>query len=291
MKLAPLAFHSASSVEEATSLLDRYEGEAKPLAGGQSLMPLLAMRIARPAAVIDINPIPELALKRFTSGELIIGAMVRERAIESDERINSRCGAIADAIPLIGHVGIRNRGTVGGSIAHADSAAEWPALCLLLDGVLEATSSSGVRRIGAEEFFQGFLTVGLDSRELLTKVHLQMPGPNVGTAFKEITRRHGDFAIVGLGALLALDEAARIQNARIVVCGVASTPVRANSAEQLLIGQKLSAQVLTEAAEAVAADINPPPDLLGGSEYRKQISRVLVHRVLPLAAQRAELGR
>lgn len=287
MKPPPFAYHRPANIGEAVEILESYEGDAKPLAGGQSLMPLLSLRLARPSALVDINEIPELMLKRFTHDELIIGAMVRERAVETDSRIASRFAAIADAVPLIGHVGIRNRGTVGGSIAHGDPAAEWPALCLLFDATMEATGRRGKRSIGANQFFQGFLTIALEPDELLTAIRFPVPQSHTGTAFREITRRHGDYAIVGLGALLEFGVDNQITKARIALTGVSLAPVRAHAAEEFLTGKEYSSQLLEAAADAVADEMRPPTDLLGDGDYRRQLCRVLTRRVLPLAAHRA----
>jgi carbon-monoxide dehydrogenase medium subunit len=287
VKIGPLEYHRPQSIDEAVELLVRYNGEAKPLAGGQSLIPLLAMRMSTPEAVIDLNDLPELALKRFTDEEFVIGAMTRHRAIETDQRVAGRCAAIADVAPLIGHAAIRNRGTVGGSIAHGDAAAEWPALCLLLDAVLEVRGPKGARSIPAEKFFHGFLTTAMESDELLLSVRTRMPVRRTGTAFQELSRRHGDYAIVGLGASLTVDGQGRISAARLAMSGVAPAPHRPREAEQLVLGQSASSLVLEEVADAVAASISPPPDLNGDTEYRRQLSRVLTKRVLPTACERA----
>jgi carbon-monoxide dehydrogenase medium subunit len=287
LKIAPIEYHRPQTLEEALHLLARYEGEAKPLAGGQSLIPLLAMRMASPQAVVDLNDLPELGLKRFTDDEFIVGAMTRHRAIEADIRVAARCAAIAEVVPLIGHPAIRNRGTVGGSVAHADAAGEWPALCLLLDAVLELTSPRGNRSVPADQFFRGFLSTVIEPDELLVSVRLRMPGRGTGTAFKELTRRHGDYALVGVGVSLTTDDQELVVGARVTLTGVASVPHRASEAEGLLIGEPASSIDLEEVANAVATSINPPPDLNGDTEYRRQLSRVLTKRVLPIARARA----
>jgi carbon-monoxide dehydrogenase medium subunit len=287
VKIAPVEYHRPGSLDEAIALLTRYEGEAKPLAGGQSLIPLLAMRMSTPQAVVDLNDLPELALKRFTDDAFVIGAMTRHRAIELDPRVATRCAAVAEVAPLIGHAAIRNRGTVGGSIAHGDAAAEWPAVCLLLDATLEVRGPRGARTIPAGDFFQGFLTTAVQPDELLVSIRLQMPGRGTGTAFQELSRRHGDYAIVGLGVSLSVDEQRRVTDARLALTGVAPAPHRAQEAEQLLVGQDASSLAVDDVADAVAASISPPPDLNGDTEYRRQLSRALLRRVLPIARDRA----
>lgn len=287
MKIAPTEYHRPATLDDALQLLHRYEGEAKPLAGGQSLIPLLALRMASPQALVDLNDLPELALKRFTADEFVIGAMTRHRAIELDPRVAARCSAIAEVAPLIGHAAIRNRGTVGGSITHGDAAAEWPALCLLLDAVLELHSTRGSRDVGAGDFFRGFLSTALEPDELLTSVRLQMPGPRTGTAFQELARRHGDYAMVGVGASLTLDEDGFVTQARLALTGVAPAPFRARDAEDLLLGSPAASIPIEDVADAVASSINPPPDLNGDTRYRRDLSRVLTHRILPITRDRA----
>lgn len=287
MKIPSVEYHRPGTLDDALQLLHRYEGEAKPLAGGQSLIPLLALRMSSPQALVDLNDLPELALKRFTADEFVIGSMTRHRAIELDPRVAARCSAIAEVAPLIGHTAIRNRGTVGGSIAHGDAAAEWPALCLLLDAVLELRSTRGARDVNARDFFRGFLSTAVEPDELLTAVRLNMPGPRTGTAFAELARRHGDYAMVGVGASLTLDEDGLVTAARLVLTSVAPAPHRALEAENLLIGQPAGSIPVDEVAEAVASSISPPPDLNGDTRYRRDISRVLVRRVLPTARDRA----
>ncbi|MCW2820668.1 MAG: molybdopterin dehydrogenase FAD-binding protein [Marmoricola sp.] len=288
MKPGVFGYHRAESVADAVSVLADSGGDAKVLAGGQSLLPLLAMRMSRPSLLVDLGDLPELALKRFNDQEMVIGAMTTHRAVETDPRVRAWCPAIADGVSLIGHAAIRNRGTVGGSVAHGDAAAEWPALCLLLDAVVVARSPRGERRIPVADFFHGFLTTALEEDELLTAVHLRVPGPREGSAFEELARRSGDYAIVGVGARVSVDDVGVVSTARLVLTGVASAPHRAAEAEQRLVGQPADSVDWAAVGEAVASSIQPPADLNGDTEYRRQLSRVLVERAATTAIRRAQ---
>jgi carbon-monoxide dehydrogenase medium subunit len=273
-------------VADAVSVLARHCGEAKVLAGGQSLLPLLAMRMARPSLLVDLGDLPELRLKRLNEREMVIGAMTTHRDIESDPRVVAWCPALSDGVSMIGHAAIRNRGTVGGSVAHGDAAAEWPALCLLLDAVMVVRSPRGERSVPAAEFFHGFLTTALEEDELLTAVRLRAPGPREGSAFQELARRSGDYAIVGVGARVSVDDGV-VTAARLVLTGVAAAPHRAGEAEQCLVGQAANSVDWAVVGDAVASAIQPPADLNGNTEYRRQLSRVLVERAATTAIHRS----
>lgn len=312
MKPAAFAYHAPTAVAEAVELLASHDGEAKPLAGGQSLVPLLNLRLATPPAVVDLNRIEALAFHRVEPDALVVGALCRHRDIELDPAVRGRCAAIADAIGVIGHVAIRNRGTIVGSLAHADPAAEWPALALLLDASVRAVGPAGERWLRAEELFAGFLTTALDPDEIMTEVRFDLPpGPatsaepaaepaasggsvvSVGSAFVELARRHGDFAMVGVAALIQLihlSDAETITDARIALIGVGTCAVRVTEAERALVGERPGRSAFAEAAATAARSVDPPSDVHAPASYRRRLAGVLTRRALELAAARAMPG-
>ncbi|MGH3281479.1 MAG: FAD binding domain-containing protein [Trebonia sp.] len=286
MKLPYVEYEAPATVAEAVDLLAERQDEASVLAGGQSLIPLLALRLARPAVLIDINGLSELAKVAVTDGQVAIGAMTREYVAEDSATVGGTVPLLAAALPLIGHEAIRSRGTIGGSLAHADPAAELPAVARALDAEFLVRRRSGDRVIPAAKWFEGYLTTARHPDEILVEVRFPAAGPGTGAAFQEVARRHGDFAIVGLAASLTLAGGA-ISDARLAFSGVADVPVRAAGAEDLLIGERPSAELFEEAARAATADLDPPADLHGSSEYRKKIAATLVRRGLRAAADNA----
>jgi aerobic carbon-monoxide dehydrogenase medium subunit len=272
MKLPPVDYRAPDTVADAVGLLADYQDEASVLAGGQSLIPLLALRLARPAVLIDINGLTELTAVRAADGVVTIGAITREYEAEES-------AVLADAV-------IRNRGTIGGSLAHADPAAELPAVALALDAEFVVRSSSGERVIPAAEWFEGYLTTSRGSDELLTEVRFPAAGRGTGVSFQEVARRHGDFAIVGLAASLSLSDGV-ISDARLAFAGVADVPVRAAVAEDLLTGERPSSELFAEAAERATAGLSPPGDLHASPEYRQKVAATLVRRGLQMAADNA----
>jgi len=289
VKAPPFEYHAAGSVEEAVGLLAEHGDEAKVLAGGQSLVPLLTLRLARPAHLIDINGVEDLAGVR-DDGTLEIGAMVRHRTLERSEVVRSANPLLTGASRLIGHTAIRNRGTVGGSIAHADPAAELPAVFVALEGEAVVRSGRGTRSIAAGELFEGFLTTALNADELLVAVRLPAWPAGAGWSFQELSRRCGDFAVVGVTAVVVLGADGRVATARVVFTGVAGTPVRATNAETLLTGQVPSDALWREAAENAGAELHPPSDLHGTGAYRRHLATVLARRALQEAHGRAEVA-
>jgi carbon-monoxide dehydrogenase medium subunit len=287
VKLGSFDYLTPSTPDEAVSLLGQYGDDAKVLAGGQSLVPLLAMRLANPSVVIDLNGVNALSYLDDRGDALHIGALARHRMVEQLDGTTDRCAAIGDAICRIGHVAIRNRGTVVGSITHADPAAEWPALALMLDAHIEARGPNGVRSIPAESFFLGYLTTVLDADEMVTDVSLPLPGGRAGSSCVELARRFGDFAVVGITALVRLAEAGTVDDARIVVFGAGPTPLRIADAEKALLGRPPEAAALAEAAHTVQSQVQPTGDVHGSAEYRSTISEVLTRRALAAAADRA----
>ena len=286
MKLPHVDYEAPKTVSEAVELLAEHQDEASVLAGGQSLIPLLALRLARPAVLIDINGIGELSGVSAADGWVAIGAMTREYVAEESETVADTVPLLAAALPLIGHEAIRNRGTIGGSLAHADPAAELPAVARALDAEFVVYGQSGERVVPAAEWFEGYLTTSRRPDELLVEVRFPAAGRGTGISFQEVARRHGDFAIVGLAASLTLSEGA-ISDARLAFAGMSDVPVRAGDAEDLLVGERPSAELFDEAARRATDDIDPPADLHGSADYRKKVAAALVRRGLRAAADNA----
>jgi aerobic carbon-monoxide dehydrogenase medium subunit len=290
MKLPYFAYEAPTTIAEAIDLLAEHLDEASVLAGGQSLIPLLALRLAHPAVVIDINGIAELSGVSATDGWVAIGAMTREYVAEKSETVADTVPLLAAALPLIGHEAIRSRGTVGGSLAHADPAAELPAVARALDAEFVVRGRSGMRVIPAAQWFEGYLTTSRRPDELLLEVRFPTAGRGTGTSFQEVARRHGDFAIVGLAASLTLSGGA-ITDARLALAGLSDVPVRASAAEDLLVGERPSTELFDEAARRATDGLDPPSDLHGSSDYRKTVAAAMVRRGLRAAAGNARDGR
>jgi len=287
MKTPRFEYHSPTTVDEVLSLLAEHGDEAKVLAGGQSLVPLLAMRLARPSHLIDINDVEGLSGIHADNGTVVFGTTTRERDAERSELVRERLPLMAEALPQIGHVSIRNRGTVGGSIAHADASAELPAVAATTGAEIVVRSARGERVIPAADFFVTHFTTSMDDDELLTSVRVPRGPAGAGWAFNEVARRHGDFAIVGVAAMVALDASGRIGEARICLTGVTDHPYRAAAAEAALAGAEPGAAAFTGAAADAVADLEPAADVHGSSEYRRHIAQVTVRRALESAAARA----
>jgi aerobic carbon-monoxide dehydrogenase medium subunit len=286
MKLPCVEYEAPTSVAEAIDLLAEHLDQASVLAGGQSLIPLLALRLARPEMLIDINGIDELSAVSATGGWMAIGAMTREYVAEASESIADTVPLLAAALPLIGHEAIRSRGTIGGSLAHADPAAELPAVARALDAEFVVRGQSGERVVPAAEWFEGYLTTSRRPDELLVEVRFPTAGRGTGVSFQEVARRHGDFAIVGLAASLTLSDGA-ISDARLAFAGLSDVPVRAAAAEDLLVGESPSTELFEEAARRAIDDVDPPADLHGSSDYRKTVAAVMVRRGLRAATDNA----
>jgi aerobic carbon-monoxide dehydrogenase medium subunit len=289
MKLPPVEYEAPTTVAEAIDLLAEHGDEASVLAGGQSLIPLLALRLARPEVLIDINRVDELSGVSAADGHVTIGAMTREYVAEESGTVADTLPLLAAALPLIGHEAIRSRGTIGGSLAHADPAAELPAVARALDAEFVVRGPSGTRVIPAAEWFDGYLTTSRRPDELLAEVRFPAAGPGTGVSFEEVARRHGDFAIVGLATSLVLSGGV-ISDARLAFAGVSDVPVRAAAAEDLLAGERPSAELFDEAARRATEDLDPPADLHGSSDYRKTVAAAVVRRGLRAAADNAARG-
>ncbi len=291
MKPAAFAYHDPATTGEALALLAQFGDEAKPLAGGQSLVPLMNFRLARPAHVVDLNGVAALSYLQVDHGMLRIGAMTRQRAVERSPEVVVGWPLLREATACIGHVPIRNRGTVGGSLAHADPAAELPAAMAALEAEFVVRSTRGERTLRPTEFFLGYLTTALAPDELLVEVRVPPCPPATGWAFIEVSRRHGDFALVGVAALLTLDATGAIGEARLAFTGAAPTPLRAARAEAWLRGQAPTEAAFREAARLAAQELEPESDLHASADYRREVGGVLARRALLQAAARIHVQR
>jgi CO/xanthine dehydrogenase FAD-binding subunit len=288
VKPAPFRYVRASSVDEAISVLAAEGYGAKPLAGGQSLIPAMNFRLAQPAVLVDLGRLDDLRYIRETDRGLTIGAMTRHADLERSPAVRQRAPLLAEAMPWIAHPQIRNRGTLGGSLAHADPAAELPAVMLALDAQLRLRGPAGDRTVPFSDFCTGLFTTALAPDELLTAVEIPSQPSGTGSAFQEFSRRHGDFALVGVCAVLTLDADGTCSRASVTLLSVGDGPVRARSAEDSLRGAPLAPDSIRAAAEAAAGpDIDPPADIHASSDYRRQLARVLTSRALEAAARRA----
>lgn len=292
MKPSRFSYFVARDVDEAATLLAEQGDEARVLAGGQSLMTLMNMRMARPSALIDLNEIPSLSYVQGWDGGLRIGAMTRDALLERDPLASERFPLLVEAARCVGHPAIRNRSTIGGSIAHADPAAELPALMLALDAEFELKSAKGSRTIPARDFFQGYFQTSVEPGEILTEVRVPGLRSRSGGAFMEIARRDGDYALAGVAAVVSLDEDGTIAEARLGLCSVGPQPIRPKAAEDLLRGQQPTSDAWKAASAAVVAALTEPPsDVHGSADYRRHLASVLTERALALAAQRAKGNR
>jgi CO/xanthine dehydrogenase FAD-binding subunit len=286
MKPAAFDYVVAESIDAAVAALAAADGEAKILAGGQSLVPMLNFRLLRPAILVDINRIPDLAFIEARAEDIAIGALTRHYRLETSPVIAAHLPVVAEAMRHVAHLAIRNRGTIGGSLSHADPAAELPMLALLLDATLQVASSAGLRTIAAQDFFLGPLTVDLAGDEIVTRITIPKLPPATGWGFVEVARRSGDFALAAAAATITLRDGT-IAEARIAMTGIDETAKRASEVEALLNGQTLTPDLIDAAIAAVRAAVNPPTDLHASSDYRRHLIGVLVGRSLADAWRRA----
>ena len=286
MKAGPFAYHAPTTLAEALALKAEHESDAAVLAGGQSLVPMLNMRLARPGVVIDLNRVAGLDGIEADDRSLALGALVRQRHAERSGAVADRAPLLACALPWIAHPAIRQRGTICGSLAHADPAAELPAVALALEAeIVAASAARGERRIAVQNFFLGFLSTALEPDELVTG--LRIPASSLrSVAFNEVSRRHGDFALAGAAVRLRLDHG-RIVEARIAMNGVGATAVRGDAGEQALVGQAPSEALFADAAEQATAGLQPASDVHGSGAYRRRVAAVVVRRALERAAAAA----
>ena len=287
MKPPPFEYHDPHSVDEALGLLARYGDEAKILAGGQSLVPLLNFRLASPERIIDINGLGELSFVRRSNGTLQIGALTRQSVLERSMLVARSWPLLNQAVLWVAHPQIRNRGTVGGSVVHADPAAELPVALAALDARFKVHSQRGERVIGWSDFFMTHLTTALQADELLVAIEVPAVAANSGYAFTEYARRHGDFGLGGAAVLVSLDASGACESASIALLAAAPTPLRAQRAERLLHGSRLDEESAAAAAEVAVQDIAPTGDMHGSGEYRTKLIRALVRRAIVAAGERA----
>ena len=290
MKPPPFKYLAPTTLDEALDFMAKYGWEAKPLAGGQSLIPTMNFRLAQPEVLVDLNNIPALSYIRATpEGGIAVGAMTRQRQVERHALIAERSPLVHQTMPYIAHPQIRNRGTFGGSIAHADPASELPAVITVLDAQLKIQGKQGERLIPAAEFFVDLFETAVEPDELLTEVILPPTPARTGYAFEEVSRRLGDYALVGAAAAVTMDDNGRCEQARLVYFSVGPGPVAAQQATGLLQGQPPTPEAIEAAAELAAArDLDPPSDIHASAKYRRHLARVLARRVLTGAAVRAD---
>lgn len=286
--MIPAAFDYvvAPSAEEAIGLLARYGDEAKILAGGHSLVPMMKLRLASPKVLIDIGRIPNLAYIREEGGQIAIGALTTHHMLETSALLRQRLTALAEAAATVGDAQVRSRGTLGGSVAHADPAADLPAPVLALEAEIVARGPNGQRSIRADEFFVDLFTTALDANELVTEVRFAV-GARVGSAYQKFANKASHFAIVGVAAAVELAANGMCQRVVIGVTGAGPKAVRARAVEDALRGQVLSDDAVRAAAEKAGADVEPLGDLHGSAEYRLHLTQVLIRRAVRDAAARA----
>jgi carbon-monoxide dehydrogenase medium subunit len=289
MKPAPFRYVAACTIEEALHLKAEFGDEARFLAGGQSLVPTMNFRLTQPAMLIDVNPLTELAGLKTSAGDRIrIGALTRYRNLERDPATARTLPLIHEALPHIAHPQIRNRGTIGGNLAHADPASEMPAIVVALGGRLRAQSQKGERWIEAADFFLGALSTALESDEMLMEVELPTAPARSGACFMEVSRRRGDFALIGVAATVRLDGEGRCAEARIGLCNAGEVPTLAAEAGESLAGRAIGAAEIKEAADLVQGAIDPGGSVHASKEFQRHLAGVLTARALATAAQRAE---
>jgi len=286
MKPPPFEYLAADSVDAAVQALADSGGDGKIIAGGQSLLPMLNFRLLRPSVLVDINRIPDLAYVRDDGDRIRIGPLTRHHALETSNMVATELPVLHEAMGYVAHLAIRNRGTIGGSLSHADPAAELPMMSLLLDARLEVQSPAGRRMIEAQDFFLGALTTALEDGEMLVEVNLPKLRKGTGWAFEEVARRSGDFALACVAVTLSHDDG-KISDVRIGMMGVGETPMRATEAERLLAGQRYNDAVVAAAVEAIRVAVEPNTDLHASSAYRRHLVGILAQRAIAKAWDRA----
>jgi carbon-monoxide dehydrogenase medium subunit len=287
MKPAPFKYVAATSLDQALSLKAEYGDEARFLAGGQSLIPAMNFRLARPGVLIDINGLTGLAgVDSAKAGEIRIGALTRYRALERDGDFLKACPLFADALPHIAHPQIRNRGTIGGNLSHADPASELPAVATAMGARMRLKSSRGERELAAAEFFLGLLTTDIQPDEMLVQIALPAAKPRSGSSFMEVARRRGDFALAGVAAILTLDDSGRCTELRLALCGVGETPVDASDTASALIGRSCTHDAIDAVAVSVQEMIEPSGNVHASADYQRHIAGVLTKRAIKTAHER-----
>ena len=288
MKPAPFEYFAASSLAEALELKARYGDEARFLAGGQSLIPAMNFRLAQPAVLIDINAIDTLSrISNDHPNQISIGALVRYRALERSAAIAAAQPLLAEAVPLIAHPQIRNRGTLAGNLAHADPASELPAVMLAADALMLIQSTRGVRSVSAADFFVGLYSTALEPDEMLTRIDLPQLAPNTGCAFIEVSRRRGDYAMMGVAAMLTLTHEGNCADARLACCNAGPTPMKLVRTANALLGTRVDAATIAEASQLAPAEIDPVGNVHASAAFQRHLVSVLTRRALSLAVTRA----
>lgn len=289
MKPCAFEYFAPSTVEETLGLLEQHDG--KILAGGQSLVPIMNFRLGRPEALIDINGIKGLDYIKQDGDELLLGALARERDVEMSPLVREKCPVLAEAISYVGHVTIRNRGTIGGSTVHADPSAEIPTALCALEATIKITGQDGEQTFKPEDFFLTYLTTAMEPTQLLLEVAVPVLPPGTGWSFVELSRRSGDFAIVAVAALLFMDKKGMCTEARIALGGVAATPVRATEAEECLSGKMITDELIQSAATLSIESTDAESDYHASADYRREMTRVLVERSLKEALMKTQGGK
>ena len=283
---APFEYHAPSSLSEALALLDQFRDDAKILAGSQSLIPLMKLRLATPGHVIDLRKVPALSGVTESGGELRIGAMTRYRDIETSELVRAKLPAMSEAAGQIGDAQVRNLGTIGGSLAHADPSADWPAVTVALGASVRIVSKSGERVLKVEDLIQGPLTTALEPGEILSEVRVPLPAGRTGSAYEKYPHPASRFAIVGVAARVSLDDG-NVREARVAITGLGPKVTRAKGVEQALAGKAADPAVLDAAAARAAEGLELRADLMGSEEYKANLARVYTARALRRAVGRA----
>lgn len=286
MKPAAFDYVAADSLEAAISALSSAGGDGKILAGGQSLMPMLNFRLAHPSILIDINRVPGLAYIEATDASIKVGALTRHHTLETSPVIQAHLPVVTAAMQHVAHLAIRNRGTIGGSLSHADPAAELPMMVLLLDARIGIQSPRGRRVADARDFFVGSLVTSLDEDEIVTDVEFPRLSPGTGWAFEEVARRAGDFALAAVGVTICLRDH-KCEHVRIGMMGVGETPLRAAEAETLLLGQDLNDGALDAAVASIRSAMEPNTDLHASGDYRRHLAGALARKAIKTAWRRA----
>ena len=290
MKPVDFDYAAPAALSEAIALLTEAGEEARVLAGGQSLVPLLNLRLVRPRLVVDLRRVPGLAGIRPHGGGLVVGAMTRQADAEADLLVRERAPLLAEALGLVAHLAIRARGTIGGSLAHADPAAELPAVAVALDATVAIEGPAGRRSVTAEDFFLGYLATALAPGEIVTEITVPARSPALGSAFVEFSRRAGDFALAGVAVVLEIADDRVGPATRVVVLGGADRCHRAMAAETRLLGSAPGPGLFAAAAAVADLGIDPPGDVHGDAEYRRHLIRTLALRGLQAAADRCGGG-
>ena len=282
-------YFAPSTLTEALNLLSSTE-DTKILAGGQSLITMMKLHLVSPNALIDINGVPELTSIREDDGELVVGALTRHDQLARNLKVRSQVLLLAEAADLIADQQVRNRGTIGGSLAHADPTADLPTAITALNATIVVTSLKGSRPIPSRNFFRDYYTTALTEGEIIKEVRISIPPTDSGGAYLKLSKGHNDFALVAVAAQLSLDTGSVCRTANVVLGGVAATPIHANETEKSLLGRRLDDRVIDESATKASEELNPPSDFRASAEYRSRMVRILTKRAVSMALSRAKKG-